>query len=676
MWTSSLYSQELPQSIWDQVESYIEDLDDEVDLSVLFDRLELLYAHPYDINQVSYDELQELRLLSEIQINDLLAHREQFGDLLMIEELQAIPSFNVVDINRIRLFFSVADTKRIPLSIDQMLLRSKQEVFLKWGQTLEDKAGFVSEEGEDPRYLGDKNKLQLRYRGNYEYKLRYGLIIEKDEGEQLFSDTIYKGLDYLTAHVYLKDYSTLFKDIALGDFSISMGQGLIAHNGFGAGKSAWVTDIKRGGRALRPYTSVTENGYHRGIGVTLRPRDRFELTLFGSQVNRDGNLQENTEDPDEPILFFSSLQTSGAHRTIGEKEDKGVAKLTSFGSIIKYLGPNYNIALNHSNSSLSQPIVRSDARYNLFRFSGRHLANTSIDYSWRIRNVHLFGESAYSSDGGTAHLSGALIGLDSKMSLALLYRNYGVGYNSINPNAFGESSLVNNESGFYLGLEFSPSNRWKIRTYADLWRHPWLRARIANPSSGKEYLVRVDYFIKRKLSVYVQYFYEDKLQNLRLDDPGAATKLNVGRQQQRHKLRIHFSNKVSKFLELRNRLEFTSFENPNGISKGYLLFQDVLYKPWNSPLSFTARFALFDTDDGNSRLYAYENSILYEFGIPTYSGRGMRYYINLRYKALRNTTLEFRIARTTKDRGNNGSGLEAIDGRTRTDIKAQIRHRF
>jgi len=64
------------------------------------------------------------------------------------------------------------------------------------------------------------------------------------------------------------------------------------------------------------------------------------------------------------------------------------------------------------------------------------------------------------------------------------------------------------------------------------------------------------------------------------------------------------------------------------------------------PLSFTARWALFDTDGYDSRIYAYENDQLNLFRIPFYSGNGIKYYINLRYKYYKNQMIELRLAQT------------------------------
>jgi hypothetical protein len=42
------------------------------------------------------------------------------------------------------------------------------------------------------------------------------------------------------------------------------------------------------------------------------------------------------------------------------------------------------------------------------------------------------------------------------------------------------------------------------------------------------------------------------------------------------------------------------------------------------PLSLWLRYCIFNTDDWYSRLYAYENDLLYSFSIPALSGRGIR----------------------------------------------------
>ncbi len=673
---SGLEAQNLPDVIVEQIELYFSEEETVQDPFQYYELLENYYNNPMDINEVEYDDLLELGLLSDIQISDLISHRSSLGDFLSVEELQAIPSFAVEDILRVRPFLHVPDTERLPVSWKQMFSNSDRTLFMKWGQTLEDKAGFVENENGETKYLGDRNKLFMRFQSNYEYKFRYGFTIEKDEGEQLTHPNSDLGLDFLTFHAAIKDYNKVIKDVVIGDYAVSMGQGLITHSGFGAGKSAFVNNVRRGGRVIRPYNSVNENGMFRGFAATLAPQDNVKMSILFNNVNRDANVVEDITDPEQPELFVSSLLTLGNHRTEAEVADIDAINLSSIGFVAEYDVKNLSLGVNYLRHELNSVLARSDDAYNLYRFSGSELNNYSVDYSYRFRNLHLFGESAYSSTGGLAHLSGLLLGLHKRMGASVMYRSYDRDYNALNPNAFGESYLVNNERGLYLGVELRPTDRLTISSYMDTWTHPWLRFRASNPSDGKEYLMRVEYRVKRKLSVYVQYRNETKLRNtdLFLAERGSlSTALPI----KRENLRIQLSNSSLGALELRTRLEFSRFDDVNEeVRTGSMIFQDIIYRPIEKPYSFTARFALFNTDDYDSRIYAYENSILYEFSIPPLFDRGVRYYINYRHDLSPFLTIEGRLARTYKSNGDIGSGNERVDGDSRTDVKVQLKFSF
>ena len=57
---------------------------------------------------------------------------------------------------------------------------------------------------------------------------------------------------------------------------------------------------------------------------------------------------------------------------------------------------------------------------------------------------------------------------------------------------------------------------------------------------------------------------------------------------------------------------------------GYLLYQDIVYKPWE--LLWTSGLPLhpFSTDTYNTHIYAYENDLLYAFIIANIYGEGQR----------------------------------------------------
>jgi hypothetical protein len=138
------------------------------------------------------------------------------------------------------------------------------------------------------------------------------------------------------------------------------------------------------------------------------------------------------------------------------------------------------------------------------------------------------------------------------------------------------------------------------------------------------------------------------------------------------------AKKVSKTMEIRSRLDYGFTDNEiNNRQNGFSVYQDVIYKPLSFPFSFTTRFAVFDTDGFQVRFYSFESNLLYTFAIPAYYNRGMRFYFNLRYRGIRNLTLEARFAQTYwSNQETIGSGREEIQGPVRTELGAQLKYRF
>ncbi len=671
-------AQDVPQELQLILEQFLEEQElDEFDVSDIIIRLQSFQENPLNINKADYDDLKDLILLTDIQIQNILSHRAKYGELIRLEELQVIPGIDLETIKRIRPYISIKDPNKFQNSISRMMREGRNEVFTKFRTILEDQKGFQpNSEGITP-YAGNSHRYFVRYRHNYENRFRYGITLEKDPGEEFFQGSNRQGFDYTTAHVYLKDYSNFLKDIVVGDFSFSMGQGLIEHNDFGSGKSSWVTSIKKGGRAFKPYNSVNENDYFRGIGATIRPLKHFELSLMGSFKNIDATVIDPPEgifvEPDNLDLEVSSIRIDGFHRTESEIKNKRAIRNLQTGGILKYTRKNYHIALNYLYTDFAAKFQPNTNLYRKFQDIPSQLHNISGDYSLRIKNWHFFGEAATNDGTQWAQLHGLLLGLDKTISAALLYRDYSPGYIAISPNAFGESFSIQNEKGMYVGLEIRPVYAWKFSVYGDIWENPWLRFQIDRPSDGKEFLARLDYIIKRKLNIYTQYSYEVKERNFNPTDTGTNGLANTNR----HRVRMHLSYKVNKELELRSRLELSMFEQGGGNSRGMLLYQDFIYKPIASPFRLSARYAIFDTDDFNTRIYAYENDILYEFFIPSFANKGSRFYINLRYDATRWLTAELRYARTQFENIDViSSGNNQINGNIQSEVKAQLVFRF
>ena len=547
-----------------------------------------------------------------------------------------------------------------------MMRKGRNETYLRWSGILEKKKGYKSRESDGPAYAGSSDKIYARYRHRYYQDLSYGLTMEKDPGEPLFRGENPQGFDFYSYHLYVKDIYPRLTTLTIGDFSASMGQGLIMHSGFGRGKGSFVTNIKKGGKMLRPYTSVNEYNFLRGAGVQL-DYNPIQIIFFGSSKKIDANIIESKDDAE---VYFSSIQQSGLHRTRSEEQDKKGIRQNTAGISVNYARNKLSLSLNALHNRFSGIFQRSPRLYNKFYFQGSILNNISIDYDYSIRNLLLFGEVATSSNQGLAMIQGLMTGLSSQIDLAVLYRNINRKYQTILGNAFTETSTVNNERGVYIGTDIRLNHNWKLSTYFDMWDHPWIRFSADAPSEGSEYFLRLAYHVKRKTSAYIQIRNEQKGINTSDDNRRVSTIQS----RTRRNIRFQFNHKINDFLEWRNRIEFSHVKHYNIISRGLLLYQDLLFRKLNTPYSFSTRLAYFSTDDYQSRIYAYENDLLYQFSIPAFYGQGLRYYFNYRHR-LRNITLELRWSQTIyRNQSTISSGNEEIEGNKKSELKLQLRY--
>ncbi len=669
---TDITSQEVLENI---VESFVEATDAETfDFNTIYERLEQYYYAPLDLNRATEGDLMDMLIFTDLQIYNLIGYRNIYGDLIDVRELQAVPGFEPDFIRMILPLVRVeGDGLRYQMSLREMLTSGRTELFGNIERVLEERRGYTDAEEGQTRYLGNPYRYYTRFRHQHSNRLSFGLTAEKDPGEPFFDDENKYGFDFYSAHFHLRDQSRFLRDLVIGDFHVSLGQGLIMHSGFGRGKSAFVTNISRGGRELRPHTSVAEFGFNRGIAANVNIGD-YNITAFASSLRVDGSVQEVEDDlaGDELTRFFTSLQQSGLHRTPRELENKNAVRHSSAGFAIKRSFDRLSIGIHGVYNHFDIPQERRVSPYNQFQFSGTELFNVGMEYRYIYRNFNFFGETAMSDNGAFATINGLLIGLHRTVSLALLYRNLGIKYQAIYPNAFSESTAGNNESGFYAGLEIKPNRSITVSSYVDLWKHPWLRFRADAPSTGNEFFLRFTYSIRRHLTVYAQYRMKQREQNVTED-----TDLRILENERREGIRLHLSLQPSRDLELRTRFEHSIYNFDGHRETGFLVFQDILYRPMASPISFTARMSFFDTESFNTRIFAYENDLLYSFSIPPFSDRGIRYYLNFRYRPTRAITLEARVAQTRyKNRDEIGSGLETIEGNTRTDLKFQVRYIF
>jgi hypothetical protein len=661
-----------------RIELISENLESEdIDLNTLLDNLFYYFDHPINLNSKRVAEkLREIELLTEIQINNLTEHIRKNGKLLSIYELQAVPGFDVNTIKLILPFVKVDISLSTPnFSFSEIKNEGKHEIISRWQKVLEKQAGYRRTEEEKLRapnsyFLGSNDRLYFRYRFQYLNNVSLGITGDKDPGEQFFRGTQKYGFDFYSAHFYVRNVNR-FKAIAIGDYQAQFGQGLTLWTGLAFGKTLEITSIKRNAQGLRPYASVDESRFLRGAAVSYELRN-FTFTALASRKKIDGNvLAEDTLNNDIDVLV-SSFQQSGFHRTNSEIRNKNALTETHVGGNISFDKGAFHMGATAIKTQYSGFLQRSPSNYNQFDFNGNNNSAFGVDYNWVIRNLNFFGESAMSENGAMAHLHGALVALDPKLNLSILYRNYDRAYQNLTYNALSESSNGRNEEGLLIGFDMKMGSTFTFSGYFDQFTFDWMRFQTDKPfTHGYDFIGQLRYKPNKKLDIYGRYRYRNKPINT---DAENIVNINPVFFEYRENIRLNIDYKVSDDWQLRSRVEHMNFERIGGAKEsGFLAYQDVFYTPKGKPLSVKLRYAMFDTDSYSSRIYAYESDLLYVFSVPAHYFRGSRYYIMARYKFNKKFDLWVRFSRWIYDNQTTiSNGINQIDGNMRSEIKVQL----
>ncbi|MBW6537693.1 MAG: hypothetical protein K0B11_21970, partial [Mariniphaga sp.] len=166
---------------------------------------------------------------------------------------------------------------------------------------------------------------------------------------------------------------------------------------------------------------------------------------------------------------------------------------------------------------------------------------------------------------------------------------------------------------------------------------------------------------------YLRYKNEEKDKKFRVEEK------YEDHPEQFRKSRLHFQYNPSDIFTLKTRLEHVFYKRLES-ENGWMVFQDMQFSPAKIPLNLAVRLAYFNTESYNSRIYAYENDLLYTFAVPAFFGKGFRTYLNLKYKISEKAEIWFKLSDTLQKGAESiSSGYNEIAGNQKTEVKFQLR---
>ncbi len=166
----------------------------------------------------------------------------------------------------------------------------------------------------------------------------------------------------------------------------------------------------------------------------------------------------------------------------------------------------------------------------------------------------------------------------------------------------------------------------QFNAYIDFFRTHAPRFRNTRPTSGHDWLFRLDFEPIDNLSLYAQLRSKTWDQQLDAWDRFGRETIVMG-SESRSNARIHLEYQVLESLRLRTRFDVVRWNATSSPSSlGYLVYQDFRLTP-SSSLTIDARITLFETDDFNSRVFQFENDLLYVMSNAMLFDQGQRTYV-------------------------------------------------
>ena len=643
-------------SVNNDINNSVNSLNWENELEELSNRLQ----EPVNLNSATREQLEQFPFLSDIQIEHLLAYIYIHGQMETIYELQLVEELDRQTIQYLLPFVCIKAINNEPAFRWKTMLKDagrygKNEVLTRLD------IPFYKRKGYEHTYLGPSVYNSVKYTFRYRDQLYAGGVAEKDAGEPFAALHNRYGYDYYSFYLLLQNCGRL-KLLAVGNYRLSFGQGLVMSTDYLMGKTIYASSFNNRSTGIKKHSSTDEYNYFRGVATTVALTKRLSVSAFYSHRNMDGVVTDGE---------ITSVYKTGLHRSRKEADKKNLLTSQLTGGNVSYQQNHIRLGITGVYYVFNRPYEPELTGYSKYNIHGNHFYNLGIDYAYRWRRFSFQGETAIGKQGW-ASLNRLQYSPVQDIQFMLIHRFYSYDYWAMYAHSFGEGSTVQNEQGYYVGLETTPFSHWRFFVSFDLFSFPWKKYRINKPSRGTDGLIQATFTPRTNLSMYLKYRYKQKERDL-TGSKGTLT-LPIFH----HQLRYRLNYSLNDVFSSRTTLDYNHFHSQDrAATKGYQVTQMI-----SSQLPWTRLFAdvqgsYFYTDDYDSRVYVSEKGLLYTFYTPSFQGRGFRCAVRLRYELNKHWLFITKFGETIYlNRNEIGSGNDLIYGNKKADIQMQLRIKF
>jgi len=680
--SSVLLNQSFPQTdpfywIPDNTEGIAERTESENEYRVMVEDLEELRLHPVNLNSATEEELNRIPVLNAMQRKNLAGYLHDYGEVFSLYELEAVPGFDSSLIRKLNMYIELLPAdNRIPLTLPNLYKYGRHELIIQGKQSFPRARGYLigdtlSDATGMNYYPGSPLAIQFRYSFSFAERLMIGISGDKDAGEQFFKGAQKNGMDYYSGYLCM-GFRKFLKRVIIGNFQAGSGLGLTFSSGAAMGVyPSFITEFHQA-NGFRPSQSVVESSNLRGIAANMEA-GRFTLQGFCSYRKRDANIL--TEDTASgKALMFSSFIETGYHRTFSELTKKARVPEILSGGNLNFRGNFFSIGASAYSVSYGASFEPKPGLYNKFSFTGKYNFVAGTDFQVFYHFIRLAGEISRSRNGAIAWITCLTLTPDPRFNMLFLYRNYPVEYQNFFSGSFRQGSKCQNEKGWFLSMSTTLPGHFTLSGYADYYRFPWATFRMNNPVTGYESGLQVIYQVGKTMTLTARYIRSSK----EVDVSGTCDFVQKTGTSDQDDFRFQVNLLAGEFITLQSRVEIKKCLTAGaGTQTGFLVFQDLSWKPARFPISLSMRYAVFDCPCYDSRISAYEPDVKYGYSLPSYYGSGISACNIIRYAAGRHLVVSCKAA-INKYTGKSiiGSGLDQINADWKLDITGQLEIRI
>ncbi len=625
--------------------------------------LQDLAANPININDAGKGDLLPVPGVDLRIAKAIVTYRKNVKPFESMEELLEVPGIGPATLGRMRPYVTIGSgldlSKTLYTSVDYWTTGGEFEVFSRYQQELQTERGYRIPDSAGG-YLGSPVKYYQRFKYESAH-ISINLTQQKDAGETLRGST---GFNYNSYHLALKD-NGLLRMFVVGDYSLAFGQGLILWPGrsFGKGRNVIGTG-NRNGQGLDPYTSSQETNAFRGAAATVG--NKLQITGFYSLRN----YSASTVGLDSTRIF----QKDGYLQTQNDLADYNNLKMRTWGGRVQYELPIGFLGVTGYRAIFDKYIFAGTRTADRYEFSGRTASAFGFDYRLLVGPTIVFGEIGRSQNNAYGFVTGVESPLGENTEIMLVYRNYAKNFQSILGNGFGESGgEPHNEKGIYIGLRHAVNEKITLSAYFDQFRSPAPSFSAGQTTKGYDWFGLIEVNLSPDLQFYIQAENEVEDIEYQVINEFGREVVRLG-DEARGGIRAQVQYRVNRKVRLRTRGEVIRARRPGeNVSYGYLIFQDIRLTP-SEKITIDARVTVFDTESYASRLYQFENGLLYVLSNQLLYGQGERLYATVNYEPLPWLELWAKFGVTIfENRRRISSGLGQIEGKVQSDIGLQVR---